>query len=329
MRRELPAHPHIDHLKKQAKDLLDAHGRGDAEALARIVTSLPSFKGRSVDEARAMAFALHDAQSTIAREYGFPSWNDLRLEVERRANPAVPDGLLRALAGQPLPPAVTAALADTWAARGQAPDLSPESQRIPLLAFRNALLTPGAVAPINVARTSSLAAIDAALRSNPPLLAVFTQRDADNEAPGLDDFYAAGCVALVIKRVVVDAGTFLVVQGLAWASLDSLEPPEPSGFSVAHLTPFEPLMGELAAAERDALVASLRDRAHRLAAAMPQPERVIALVDSIRVPERLSDLIVANLPCPVADKARYAAERSLAERLRTAIALCDAQLHRP
>jgi hypothetical protein len=92
--------------------------------------------------------------------------------------------------------------------------------------------------------------------------------------------------------------------------------------------PFE-VGGEMADAERDDLVDSLRQRAHLLARAMPQPERVVALVDSIRVPARLSDLIVANLPCPVDDKARYAAEPTLRDRLRAAIALCDAQLSLP
>jgi hypothetical protein len=59
---------------------------------------------------------------------------------------------------------------------------------------------------------------------------------------------------------------------------------------------------------------------------MPQPERVAALIDSIREPDRLADLVVANLPCPVADKARYAARRESVERLRVAVGLCDALL---
>ena len=59
---------------------------------------------------------------------------------------------------------------------------------------------------------------------------------------------------------------------------------------------------------------------------MPQPERVAALIDSIRRPAGLADLVVANLPCPLEEKARYAALRSLGERLRAAIALCEAQL---
>ena len=38
----------------------------------------------------------------------------------------------------------------------------------------------------------------------------------------------------------------------------------------------------------------------------------------------LADLIIANLPVPVAEKARYASEPRLAERLRIATALTEA-----
>ena len=328
MRRELPTHPHIDHLKKQAKDLLDAHKRGDADALERIVASLPSFKGRSIDEAARAAFALHDAQSAIAREYGFPSWNELRVEVERRSSSALPESAIRALAGRPLPAAVTAAMSAAWEARGQFADaLSNEPPReFPLVAFRDALLVPGAIAPIAVGRASSLAAIDAALAKTPSLLAVFSQREAGNEAPTLDQLYPVGCIALIRERIAADTHTFIVVQGLRWASLEGLDPSGARGFAVARVAPFQLLEGANDVADREALFGSLRDRAHRLSRTMPQPERVVALIDSIRVLERLSDLIVANLPCSVAEKARYAAEPSVAQRLHIAIALCDAQL---
>ncbi|HLK35962.1 MAG TPA: LON peptidase substrate-binding domain-containing protein, partial [Polyangiaceae bacterium] len=222
MRRELPTHPHIDHLKKQAKDLLDAHKRGDGEALARIVASLPAFSGRSHAAAVRAPFALHDAQSTIAREYGFASWNDLRLEVERRASEPVPGEFIRSLAGRPLPAEVTAALAAAWEARYEAPQDLPEE--LPLIAFRDALLTPGAVAPIAVARSSSLAAVEAAWAASPRVLAVFSQREAAVEDPGLEQLYPVGCVAVVRERVATAPSTFIVVQGLRWASLAGLEP---------------------------------------------------------------------------------------------------------
>jgi ankyrin repeat protein len=81
--RELPARPNLEHLKKQAKSLLDAAKARDAEALRRFGV-LPALSGRSLDEIAASDLALHDAQSAIAREHGFASWNALREEVESR-----------------------------------------------------------------------------------------------------------------------------------------------------------------------------------------------------------------------------------------------------
>jgi ankyrin repeat protein len=81
--RELPTRPNLEQLKKQAKSLLHAAVDGDAAALQRF-TALPALTGKSIAEIAASDLALHDAQSVIAREHGFPSWNALRDEVEAR-----------------------------------------------------------------------------------------------------------------------------------------------------------------------------------------------------------------------------------------------------
>lgn len=70
--RQLPDRPNLDQLKRQAKDLLQAARAQDGDALARF-RILP---------AHVRTPALHDAQSVIAREHGFASWNDLRERVE-------------------------------------------------------------------------------------------------------------------------------------------------------------------------------------------------------------------------------------------------------
>src|SRR4029078_12280555 len=81
--RDLPPRPNLDHLKKQAKALLDAAQKRDQHAF-RPFTLLPSCADTAPDAVAAGDLALHDAQSVIAREHGFPSWNALREEVEAR-----------------------------------------------------------------------------------------------------------------------------------------------------------------------------------------------------------------------------------------------------
>ena len=80
----LPERPSLEQLKKQAKSLLHAAQANDAAAIQRFAM-LPSFAKMSSAERAAQTYALHDAQSVIAREHGFASWNALREEVEARS----------------------------------------------------------------------------------------------------------------------------------------------------------------------------------------------------------------------------------------------------
>ncbi len=78
--RSLPPVPDVEQQRKLAKELLRAFRAGDADAQARVRTQLP-------DKPR---ITLADAQLTLAREYGFRSWAELRRHIEsvRRANAA-------------------------------------------------------------------------------------------------------------------------------------------------------------------------------------------------------------------------------------------------
>ena len=79
--RPLPDSPDLDQLRKQAKHLLRAARAAHTIALTRF-RILPSLTRASDDELAHTPLALHDAQSVIAREHGFPSWNALRERVE-------------------------------------------------------------------------------------------------------------------------------------------------------------------------------------------------------------------------------------------------------
>lgn len=68
----LPAHPNLEQLRHQAKDLLRAAQGGDRQALERV--------HRASDR-----LTLSAAQSALARDYGFSSWPRLKAEVESRA----------------------------------------------------------------------------------------------------------------------------------------------------------------------------------------------------------------------------------------------------
>lgn len=92
MSSSLPAQPSLEQLKKQAKDLLKDFTVLKPEALKLIRDHLPAFAGKTDAEIAAGPFALHDAQSVIARQYGFRSWKELADHVEGRVvTPAAPE----------------------------------------------------------------------------------------------------------------------------------------------------------------------------------------------------------------------------------------------
>ena len=85
----LPPRPHADHLRRQARELLRALQAHDPAALARAAPYRPGPQPR-----------LAAAQLVVAREYGFASWPQLMLEVERRVASSLSnaDWLARVLA---------------------------------------------------------------------------------------------------------------------------------------------------------------------------------------------------------------------------------------
>jgi hypothetical protein len=72
---QLPARPSLESLRKQAKKLARGIAAGDAGAIARARAELPQAK---------LPLSQRDAQLVLAREYGFPGWQDLIKEVEER-----------------------------------------------------------------------------------------------------------------------------------------------------------------------------------------------------------------------------------------------------
>lgn len=84
--KRIPTRPDIGHLKKQAKELLALYRSNDPTAFHRFRSALPAAAGKTDGALAAHALRLHDAQSCVAREYGFASWADLQgFVLARRA----------------------------------------------------------------------------------------------------------------------------------------------------------------------------------------------------------------------------------------------------
>ena len=84
MSKSLPAKPNLEQYRKQAKDLLKAWRRGDADARQRIAAHHPRLSRVSSARLDEAAVALADVQLALAREHGFDHWAAFVDEIDRR-----------------------------------------------------------------------------------------------------------------------------------------------------------------------------------------------------------------------------------------------------
>jgi catechol 2,3-dioxygenase-like lactoylglutathione lyase family enzyme len=70
--------PHLENLKKQAKQYLRWHRQGRHPVAAPIRAAHPRFAGLSDRDIMAQPFRLADAQVVVARRHGFETWQALK-----------------------------------------------------------------------------------------------------------------------------------------------------------------------------------------------------------------------------------------------------------
>jgi Ankyrin repeats (3 copies) len=88
--RRLPSNPSLDHLRHQAKDLLREHSERSPATAQRIREFHPRFNRATDADIFNAKLSLSDAQLTISRERGFPTWARLKRHIEK---PTLPDRL--------------------------------------------------------------------------------------------------------------------------------------------------------------------------------------------------------------------------------------------
>ncbi len=180
--------------------------------------------------------------------------------------------------------------------KGREPVRIPE--RLPVLPLRDMVVYPFIIAPLSIARQSSIRAVDRALADNRMVLLV-TQRHRDDDDPGQDDLYRVGTVAVIMRMLKLpDERIRVLVQGVCRARLDELE--TEGAYHVARVTPLlEPPLDEEdheTEVECQALMRTVKkalERGVNLGKNLPSEVQVIA--SNLEDPGRLADLISSNL----------------------------------
>jgi len=86
---------------------------------------------------------------------------------------------------------------------------------LPLLPIKRTVLFPGVMMPLTIGRERSMAAVQAAMKTEEKMIVVVAQRDPQTEEPNQSDLYTIGTKAIVKQIAQASEGTIhALVQGL-------------------------------------------------------------------------------------------------------------------
>ncbi|MCS6328832.1 MAG: endopeptidase La [Nitrospira sp.] len=105
---------------------------------------------------------------------------------------------------------------------------TPILTHLPILPLKRTVLFPGTMMPLTVGRDRSIAAVEAALKTEDKTLLVVAQRDAQTDQPTLEDLYSIGTKAVIKQTARAPEGHYnILIQGLerfVLLKLDQVDP---------------------------------------------------------------------------------------------------------
>lgn len=200
-----------------------------------------------------------------------------------------------------------------------------ETQTLPILPLRAAVLFPGVSFPISAGRAGTLRAIEAAIRQPERLIFAVTQRE-DVEQVIPDGLYTTGTVARIESFQRGPGGVRLVLQGVHRAV--AMRITERNGFLESVVVP----AAEMVALDpKDpaflALFKESKERASELAKRLGFPDEVVdQLLAEVDEPGRLADMVAGYLDIPVAERQLLLETLSVEERLRRTLVHVQRQI---
>ncbi|MEO8903775.1 MAG: LON peptidase substrate-binding domain-containing protein, partial [Polyangiaceae bacterium] len=167
-------------------------------------------------------------------------------------------------------------------------------EQLAILPLRNSVLFPMSVVPINVGRPRSVRLVEELLGQENAMVGVLTQKNSDTVEPTFEDLYEVGTLARVVKVIRLGPNNYSVVlNGLGRFKLQAQTGLEP------YMTAEVERIGEPGEPGPDLhqLGQKLRESTREVLALMPNlPKETASILDNVREPGALADLIASNFP---------------------------------
>ena len=156
------------------------------------------------------------------------------------------------------------------------------------------MLFPMSVVPINVGRPRSVRLVEDLVGQDSALVGVITQQSAETVEPTFADLYTIGTLARVVKVIRLGPSNYSVVlNGLGRFRLKKTLGLEPHMRAEIQRVPEQPAASERA----KELGQRLREATRKVLGLMPNlPKETAGILDNVREPGALADLIASNFP---------------------------------
>jgi ATP-dependent Lon protease len=165
---------------------------------------------------------------------------------------------------------------------------------VAVLPLLNSVLFPMSVVPVNVGRPRSVRLVEQALAHVGAVIGVVTQRQPEVAEPTFDDLYTVGTLARVVKVIRLGRSNYsLVLNGLGRFRIVEAVQLEPFMQATVERVPER----SRANSELRQLDQQLRARTREVLELMPNlPKEAANVLDNVRGPGALADLIASNIP---------------------------------
>ncbi len=174
-------------------------------------------------------------------------------------------------------------------------------ENLPLLPIREIVVYPFMILPLFVGRESSIKAVEHALNETDRLIILSSQKDITAECPEPSEIYDLGTVAMIMRmRKLPDGRIKILVQGLTKAKVLDYHQQKP--FYIAKIQKVEDEQPNKDAVATDALMRTITEQLEKIIALgrILSPD-ILTVLEDIKDPGRLGDLVASNLNLHVAE----------------------------
>ncbi len=188
----------------------------------------------------------------------------------------------------------------------------PES--LPLLPVRDVVVFPFMIVPLFVGREHSINAVDSSLTKD-RLIFTTTQKDPTKEDPAEGDLYEHGTVSMIMRMMKLPDGRVkILLQGLTRARIRRFIQSRPS--YMVEIDKIEEHLAEEVPLKVEAMMRNVRDHLEQLASLGKVVfQEIMMVIDNIKDPGRLADLVAANLGLKLDEGQRVLEAQDPIERL--------------